>query len=73
MSGFESQWSPSTVAQLVEHVAVNDMVEGSIPSGGVMKKSKPKLPRGKMPPPTSVFIDKKKEKSKNWCRDKSKD
>jgi len=38
-----------------------------------MKKNKPKLPRGKMPPPTNVFKDKKKEKSKNWCRDKSKE
>jgi len=34
------------------------------------EKKKPKLPRGKMPPPEKVYQDKKKEKDKNWCRQK---
>jgi|GEM_PF-2807487 len=35
-----------------------------------MAKKKPKVrkPRGKMPPPTRVFPDRKKEKSKKACR-----
>jgi hypothetical protein len=39
-----------------------------------MKKKKTKkprgLPRGKMPPPTEVHKDRKKEQNKKWCRQK---
>jgi len=27
-----------------------------------------KLPRGKMPPPTKKFVDRKKEASRKYCR-----
>ena len=33
-------------------------------------KVKTKLPRGKMPPPSKVFKDKKKEENKKWTRKK---
>ena len=36
-----------------------------------MKTEKPRLPRGKMPPPTRVHKDRKKEANKRWCRSRS--
>jgi hypothetical protein len=33
-----------------------------------MKREKPRLPRGKMPPGTKVHKDRKKEQSKTTCR-----
>lgn len=32
-----------------------------------------KKPRGKMPPPSKVFKDRKKEKNKKFCRGKNND
>ncbi len=33
-------------------------------------KLKNNLPRGQMPPPSKLYVDKKKEENKNKCRNK---